>query len=499
MWLNRLSLHWTELPKWARLGAPIFAGGLASLGQAPFELPLISVVGFALAFPLLGVAATGREAARLGWLFGLGYFVVTLQWLVSPFLVEPDRHGWMAPFAVVLMAVGLALFWGGAFAFARRIGVGGLVLALPLAELARAYLFTGFPWGMPAYGLVNSLAGQGAALAGSHGLNVLLMALAFAVFVTVSNRGLRRGIGALISSLGILALWPLAVASPEEAQTVGTIRLVQPNAPQHQKWDPDYMSTFFDRALSFTAAEGTPDLIVWPETSVPASLPGGLFLRDQMAAAAGGVPIVFGVNRFDDLLIFNAAVLMEADGTLSQIYDKHHLVPFGEYVPFGEIMARFGINGLAASEGRGFTPGAGATLMNLGELGHALPLICYEAVFPQDVGSAPERPDFLLQITNDAWFGQFSGPHQHLSQSRMRSIEQGLPMVRAANTGISALIDAQGRILKALPLNEAGFIDVDLPAPDQPTLYSRTGDLPVAVLLLLATLALWVKRRRLID
>lgn len=159
MWLNRLSAQCNELPTWARLGVPVFAGVFASLGQAPFGLPLISLFGFALAFPLLGLATTRRGALRMGWLFGLGYFAVTMQWLVSPFLVEPERHGWMAPFAVFFMAAGLALFWGLAFALARRIKPWALVLTLPLAELARAYVLTGFPWGMPAYGLVNSLLG----------------------------------------------------------------------------------------------------------------------------------------------------------------------------------------------------------------------------------------------------------------------------------------------------------------------------------------------------
>lgn len=495
MWLNKRKIVWDSLPRIARFGLPVFFGVIASLGQAPFDLPLVSLLGFATAFFLLEFAQTRRDAARLGWRFGLGYFVLTLQWLVSPFLVDAGQTGWMAPFGVLFMSAGLALFWGAAFVGAKRFGPHALVITLSIAELARAYLFTGFPWGLPSYALVNSWFGQGAAFIGPHGLNLLFFALAYAVFLGVSRRSniVRPAFISLV--VGVLLLWPLPDA-PEQSAGVGTIRLVQPNAPQHQKWDPDFMPVVFDRALALTAADGAPDLIIWPETSLPAALPGGAGLQAQMAATAKGTPIVFGANRFDVLRLYNAAVYMDATGALTQIYDKHHLVPFGEYMPFGEVLTRFGIYGLAASEGRGFSAGAGAQLMDLGALGKALPLICYEAVFPQDVGAAPERPDFLMQITNDAWFGAFSGPYQHLAQSRMRAIEQGLPMVRAANTGISALIDAKGRVLAALPLNEAGFLDVTLPTPSAATLYSKTGDWPVALILVLCFLSLLAKRRR---
>ena len=499
MWLNRLTKQWIDLPRPARVAVPFLLGMVAALGQAPFEVPLLSLVAFAAGFALLTVTEGPKQAARLGWLFALGYFVLTLQWLVSPFLVEPEKHAWMAPFAVFFMAGGLALLWSLAFATARLAGAGALVLTLPMAELGRAYLFTGFPWGMPSYGLVNTWFGQAASVIGAHGLNVLFLVVAFALFLLLSAKPRHRLAAVVVSVLGMAAFWPLTKAPEGATETSGIVRLVQPNAPQHQKWDPLYTQVFFDRALEFTAAAGDPDLIIWPETSFPASLPGGEAALQQMAEAARGTPMVFGANRFDGPLIFNAAVFMDGTGALTQTYDKHHLVPFGEYVPFGELLARFGIHGLAASEGRGFSAGPGAELMDLGPLGKALPLICYEAVFPQDVAATMDRPQLLMQITNDAWFGTFSGPHQHLAQARMRAIEQGLPMVRAANTGISALIDEKGRVLKALPLNEAGYIDVALPSAKAATPYSHTGDIPVVLVLTLGLIGLWIRRHRFMN
>jgi len=211
-----------------------------------------------------------------------------------------------------------------------------------------------------------------------------------------------------------------------------------------------------------------------------------------MAQAAQGVPVVFGIQRYEDRKVFNTAAVLQSDGTLGPRYDKYHLVPFGEYVPFGELLARFGIHGLAATQGNGFSAGPAPQVMDLDGLGKALPLICYEAVFPNDVNAAPERPDFLMQLTNDAWFGQISGPYQHLAQARLRAIEQGLPLIRAANTGVSAVIDAKGRVLAELPLGVAGHLDYQLPAANDPTFYSRTGDYFAALAMIAALLVVFV-------
>ncbi|WP_372886628.1 apolipoprotein N-acyltransferase [Shimia sp.] len=477
-------------PAWQLSGLMLACGALAGLGQAPFSLLLPGFAGFVVAFRLFDGLGDRRRALAAGLAFGAGYFALTLHWIVEPFLVDLARHGWMAPFALVLMALGMALFWGGAFALAQGRGRWMLALALTGAELVRAYLLGGFPWAMPAYALVDGLAGQGAAWLGSHGLNLAVFAAAAALAAP------RRAPAAALAAVAgvVLALRPLPAPEPSSAKRP-LVRLVQPNVPQHQKWDPDFMPGHFARALALTGAEGRrPDLIVWPETSIPAPLGGSVRSRAAMAEAAGGVPVLAGVMRYEDLRIFNSAVLLDPGGAPVQIYDKHHLVPFGEYVPFGDLLGRFGIHGLAAREGDGFSAGPGPQLMDLGPLGKALPLICYEAVFPQDMRGTETRPDLLLQLTNDAWFGSFSGPYQHLVQARMRAIEQGLPLLRAANTGISAVVDGRGRILAALALDRSGVVDATLPAPLERTVYAATGDAPLAALVL--GLGLFGLRRR---
>lgn len=504
---------------WLRLALMPCLGALAALGQAPFSLTGLSFAGFAAAFLVFsGISRRGRAFAA-GLAFGCGYFGLALHWIVEPFLVDMARHGWMAPFALALMALGMSLFWGGAFALARPGGRAALVVTLTGAELLRAYLFGGFPWAMPAHALVDSLAGQGAAWLGPHGLNLLLLASAAALSAAPRQLAL-AGLGAGFLAL---SLWPLpAPAPPANGQTQTAagqlaagqtiVRLVQPNVPQHEKWDPEFMPVHFDRALTLTRTGGAggsakaagagsdtgsdtgpqavrPDLIIWPETSVPAPLGQSSRSRAAIARAANGAPVLVGMLRYDGLRIYNSAVLLDARGSATQVYDKHHLVPFGEYVPMGDFLARFGIAGLAAGQGRGFSAGPGPELLDFGALGRALPLICYEAVFPQDLRGLAQRPDFLVQITNDAWFGQFSGPYQHLDQARMRAIEQGLPLLRAANTGVSAVIDAQGRLVASVALNTEGVIDAALPPKAAPTVYAATGDAPLAVVIALVCLA----------
>jgi len=257
---------------------------------------------------------------------------------------------------------------------------------------------------------------------------------------------------------------------------------------------------FFNRQVDFTAQLPKPDLIVWSETAVPSLLDDAGYAFEVIADAAAGTPVVLGIQREEQGRYYNSLVTLDGTGQMADLYDKHHLVPFGEYMPLAPLFARFNILGLAARADAGYSAGPGPALIDLGPLGKALPLICYEAVFAQDVNGAPSRPDMLLQITNDAWFGINAGPQQHLSQARLRAIEQGLPMIRVANTGISAMIDPAGRIVDSLPLGRAGFLDVPLPAPLAPTLYSRTGDWTafLALIVAFATL-LTLKRRRPID
>jgi apolipoprotein N-acyltransferase len=276
------------------------------------------------------------------------------------------------------------------------------------------------------------------------------------------------------------------------------LRLVQPNAEQGLKWDPDQARLFFDRQLSFTAAGSRPDLVIWPETAVPYLLEENPVVGELIAEAGRGSPVAVGVQRVKGRQFWNSLAVIGPGGRVTANYDKHHLVPFGEYIPFGDVLYDWlGLVAFAARQGNGYSPGPGPVVLDLGgNLGKALPLICYEAIFPQDLRAAPERADWILQITNDAWFGTWSGPFQHLAQAQLRAIEQGLPLVRVANTGVTAVIDARGRTVDSLPMGEAGYLDARLPGALPATPYARWGEGPVLLLLLGLALGLWAAARR---
>ena len=493
-----LALRRIRAPALLRYGSallPLALGALLAQALAPVQF----LWGIPLALGLISGQLlrvnSAWTGAGLGWLFGVGYFGFALSWIVEPFQIDPDRHAWMAPFALLFLAAGLALFWGLAFGLAARVPQRGLrllalIAAWSLAEFGRAYLFTGLPWAAFGQFWIDSPAAVLLPWIGPHGIAMLTLA-------AVLPLGLIRqkpllAIAPLLATLALLWLLPVP---PAAVLTAKTVRLVQPNAPQDQKWHPEYRWGFVRRQLSYTSAQPRPDLIVWPETAVPQLLNTADDILAAIAEAADGVPVITGIQRYQDQRYFNSLVVLDASGVPGQIYDKAHLVPFGEYVPFGDVLARFGITGFASQTGSGYAAGPGPQILDLA-IGKALPLICYEAVFPQLLNAAPERADMLIQITNDAWFGTYSGPYQHLVQARMRAAEQGLPMIRVANTGVSAMIDGHGRIRESLPLGEAGFVDARLPQPLPPTLYCRTGDLPVFVLLLLLVGLVVMTQRR---
>ena len=494
---------------------PALAGLVTATGQAPLSLWPVALLGFALLFHDHLGAATPRRAARTGWLFGTGYFAGALFWIVEPFLVDLARDGWMAPFALVFMAGGLALFWGGAAWLAKALAPRGLAAvlvlagALTLAEALRGHIFTGFPWAEVGHALIDAPQLALAAHAGAHGLTLLLLlpaallGLGLGHLRTAPRQALLPGAGALLLLLVPLAL---SLSLPPRARPAAPdaplLRLVQPNAAQHLKWDPEFMPVFFRRLQDYTAAnrpDGTrPALVIWPETSVPYLLNEGTALTDLLTRAARGSALAVGIQRRENGGYYNSLALLDDEGTLASVYDKHHLVPFGEYIPLGDRLARLGVTALAAQQGYGYRAGPGARLLDLPGIGAALPLICYEAIFPQDIRAAPSRPELLLQITNDAWFGRISGPYQHLAQARLRAVETGLPLIRVANTGVSGLISADGAVLDSLPLGQAGYLDVRLPPPSETTAYSRHGDLPAllfACFLLFSVLPRLVHRR----
>lgn len=484
--------------------AAVGAGALVALGLAPWNLWWLALPALAALTGIVSTAATARAGARLGWLGGLGYFLTALFWIVEPFLIDIARHGWMAPFALVLMAGGMALFWGLAGAFAGLMPTAArrapaFALALAATDLLRAYIFTGFPWAQIGQILVETPMLQLAAIAGPGGLS-LLVALAAALPSLGTTRP-RRALGAAAAVLGLGLVWIWGQARLDTPVPPRPdpffVRLVQPDADQHLKWREDMWRVFFDRQvmLSREPSARPLDLIVWPETSVPFLIEDAAPFFEDMALSTGGVPLAVGIQRRDAGRYYNSLALTDDKGRVTGVYDKWHLVPFGEYVPFGDAMATFGITAFAAQAGNGYSAGPASRTLETARSGRILPLICYEAVFPQDLRVAGPRPDWILQITNDGWFGTISGPYQHLAQARMRSVEQGLALLRSANTGISAVIDARGRVLRSLPLGATGVLDVEVPPSAPPTLYARTGDSPLALALIAALVALLFGRR----
>lgn len=493
-----------------RLALSALSGAVAALGLAPFNLWVFGWVGFAGLLLLASLAATARRAAWIAWFGATTYFAVALHWIVEPFFVDAARHGWMAPFALFFMAGGLALFWALPAYLARRLlpqaalgwrlaALTGLVL---LAEAARGVVLTGFPWAFPGHILIGSPFLSAAQFGGGLGLNLIVLGFA-ALMAGLVLRSLGWTVLSLAVAAGLsVALIAVAPTPSPPGPDAPVIRLVQPNAPQHLKWRRDMIPIFFQRGLALTAAdpeiEGrTPDLVIWPETSLPQILDRSDVARAEIAGAAGAARVVVGAQRFEGVRPVNAMALLDAEGRIEAVYDKHHLVPFGEYLPYAETLSRWGLRGLAEVLPGGYVPGPGPALIELGgALGTAFPMICYEAIFPGYIRQVATRPDWMLHITNDAWFGTLSGPYQHLALAQLRAAEQGLPLLRAANTGISAVIDGRGRVVAALPLGEGGLLDAALPPALPPTVYARTGDLPLVALFLLGSLAAIVAGRR---
>ena len=480
-------------PGFAGIWPPFLFGLVAALGQAPVGAWFLGLPALAALVYWVAKPGQARAAIWAAWFGGAGYFALSLNWIIEPFLVDAATYGWMIPFAVVLLAFGLALFWAAAaalagFAVNRALG---FAVALTFAELARGYVLTGFPWALIGHIWIDTPIAQLAALTGPSGLTLVTL-LAAALLAQWRVKPVAGAVTLLLMS-GAYGLW--ALAQPTPAPPGVTVRLVQPNAAQRLKWDPAEADQFFNRLLAYTAVKPTPDVVIWPETALPYSLEYNPELVGVISTAGNGAPVLVGRQRIEGTKGWNSLSLITPDAKIAATYDKHHLVPFGEYIPFGDLAYKwFGLTAFAAQQGNGYTPGAGPQVMDLGaKLGKIIPLICYEAVFPQDLRGTP-RPDWILQVTNDAWFGTLSGPFQHLAQARLRAIEQGLPLVRVANTGVTGVYDARGRETAALTFGTASYLDAQLPGALPMPSYARFGELPLLVLL--GGLGLVVFRRR---
>ncbi len=455
---------------------------MVALGQAPLGFWWATLAALAGLVWLLERVPDRRGAFWTGLCAGTGYFALALSWIVEPFLIDIAATGWMAPFAVVLLSAGLGLFWGTAAVLARlsRVPALGFVVAFVALEWVRGVIFTGFPWAMLGHVWIGMPLDQVAALGGPSLLSLVIL-LAAALPVIWRGRGAAGSALILLAALGF-GIWRLDQPLPDPRP--GTLRLVQPNAEQSIKWEAARAREFLDRLLILTAKQNPADLTIWPETSVPYMLEYSPEVAGMVARASGGRPVALGIQRAEGDRFFNSLRVLEGDGVETARYDKAHLVPFGEYIPAGDLAYDwFGLSAFAAQAGNTYSAGPGPQVLDLGPFGKVLPLICYEAIFPREVNAAPERADWMLQITNDAWFGIRTGPFQHFAQARLRAIEQGLPLVRVANTGITAVVDAHGRVVAELAFGTMAVLDVRLPGALPPTPYSRWGDGPVAMLL----------------
>jgi apolipoprotein N-acyltransferase len=482
--------------------AAALAGGLAAgLAHPPFGV-LPGLAGFALlliALDRIGEARPLRSAFLRGWAAGFGYFLVGTWWVGEAFLIDIEAHGWQAPFAVFLLPAGLALFWGvGGVAYrlvappgaARRVLVFAAVWSL--AEWLRGHVLTGFPWNLPGETWrAGSAPSQAAALVGAYGLTFLTLAIAAAPAVLVRDD--RRGARALPLAVAAVALaalwggghWRLSTAAAGDTSLL--VRVVQPDIPQTVKWTPEAFAAIVDRHVELTRSPAArrPDVVVWPESAIPAPadelLADGTWTREALLGAlAPGQTLLTGLFRVEDGRYFNSLVAIRrtASGVEpTAVYDKHRLVPFGEYLPLEGLMTRLGLKKLAGV-GDSFSSGPEPAPIAPAGLPVLQPLICYESLFPGFTGVRGPRPAWIVNVSNDAWFGRTSGPWQHLNLASYRAIEEGLPLVRATPTGVSAVVDALGRPRARLGLGERGVIDAPLPAALAPTPYTRWRDIP---------------------
>jgi len=468
---------------------------------------------------LLDGAAAGRwggivAAAVTGWWFGFGYFLAGLYWIGHAFLVDAKDvalFGPLMPIAVVGLPAYLALYTAFGCALARLFWTRGLLrvltfaAALTLAEWLRGHLLTGFPWNALGYSLTTPLVlAQCTALFGVWGLTFIALAVFASPAVLADERADTRWpwlapAAAAVVLVAIAIYGTVRLATTPTAYVDGVkLRIMQPNVPQDEKFSyanktqvMQHYLALSDRATGpSSSGVASATLLIWPESAFPFFLTREPDALAQIAALLHGGPVLItGAARAGDLApvtrdlhAYNSVYVIDNGGNILSVYDKVHLVPFGEYLPFQHLLERIGLRQLTRLQG-GFLAGDRRRLLAPPGVPKMLPLICYEIIFPHAVLPAGERPGWMLNLTNDAWFGESAGPYQHFQQARVRAIEEGLPLVRAANTGISAVVDPVGRIIHSLALGSEGVLDSALPQPIAQTVYSRWGDLPLAVLI----------------
>jgi apolipoprotein N-acyltransferase len=484
---------------WPRRLIALLAGACGALALAPVNFFPAFAIPMVLSVWLLDGSAGGthfmslRRAGEAGWWLGFGYFLAGLWWLGAAFLADGDQFAWALPLGVVGLPAFLAFFTALGFVLARLLWsssprrIFALATALSFTEWLRGSVLTGFPWND--FGMVlggNLHLAQTASIWGLYGLTILsvLIFASPALFFEDGRKTLAAGGVILLGALGLFGA--LRLSAPERDVKGAHLRLVQPNVAIAD-FRADRKTELVERYLSLSDRATSPNRngigdvthLFWPESSFP-------FILSE-----DGATLALFASRLQNAILFTGAaragrdepkaeyfnsIQVLAGGEIKESYDKIHLVPFGEYVPFANVISRLGITQFVAIPG-GFTPGRSSRLLTAPGLPPLLPLICYESIFPNQIArrinSQALRPGALLNVTNDGWFGMTSGPYQHFAQSRLRSIEQGLPLIRVANTGISAIIDPYGRTTAFAPLGVEAVIDGELPKALPPTLFSR--------------------------
>ncbi len=482
------------LTTWRRRAAAFILGACAVLALPPFFLVPFLVPAFTGLLLLLESASSQKWAFWDGWWWGYGFYLAGLYWVCISMLTDVARYGWMIPFALLGLPAVIAIFPALTCACARRCFVDGEIfknlmrfcVIFGIVEFLRGHVLTGFPWNLAGYAwMATDASAQAASVLGIYGLTLLTVMFAAAPALLMWRRG----------ALMLGVIWFPAVlmvaGGAYRLQTAGEtnfipdvrLRLVQPNIAQHHKWDPSRQQEMLEHQirLSLTPKEARPTHIIWPETAVPYLLAPDTQLAFLLGKVAppGGALVIGGLRAENtgspDWKVWNSLAVLDSNGAFISAYDKHHLVPFGEYMPLRFLLPVSAEHLIAGI--KDFSDGSGPALLSVPGLPEASPLICYEAIFPETaVPVGGKRAGWLLNITNDAWFGRSTGPQQHFHMSRMRAIEQGLPLVRVANTGISAVTDSYGRITALLGLGEEGVLDAALPDTAPPTWYGRCGN-----------------------
>jgi apolipoprotein N-acyltransferase len=500
--LRRGAAWCAALAGWRRYALAALLGALATAALAPIDLTPVLVVSFS-GLVWLTDGTTSRGAAfMLGWSFGFGFFVAGLYWIAAALFVDIAQFWWALPFALVVFQAGLALFPALTFLAAhearQRLRLDGsariLVFAVAwvVAEYLRGHVLTGFPWNLIGYAWAGERAHPGAlavlqaaSVIGIYGLSLITVAAAaLPARLGDLDSGRRWAILAaalLVAVPAAFGAWRLADATNDTVPGV-TLRLVQPSIPETFDNNDAIRARNFERELALTGAQSDHAVtaVVWPEAAAPLVLERRPAERQRIAAALpAGALLLTGVERGEPLVnwpparIWNSLEVLDGSGEVIDHYDKSHLVPFGEYMPLRGIIP---IDKFVPSIGD-FSIGPGPRTLRLPGLPPVSPLICYEAIFPGAVIDPKARPQWLLNVTNDAWYGVSSGPYQHLEQARVRAVEEGLPLVRAANNGLSAVFDGYGRLRARLDLDAIGILDTALPASLAPTPYESVGDL----------------------